>query len=79
MLVSKILIIRLISIRKFQNVPSGLGFEVKHLKILCRSFRGCIIILSMVFTINKLFWSLSFLKMIKWGHFKFSSILNYCT
>ena len=40
---------------KFQNVPCALGFEVKHSKFFYRSFRTCTIILSLDFTINKLF------------------------
>ena len=47
---------KLILIRRFQNVPHALGFEVKQSKIFCRSFRTCIILLSADFTINKLFW-----------------------
>ena len=39
-----------------QTVPCALGFEVKHSKFFCRSFRTWIIILSMYFTINELFW-----------------------
>ena len=33
---------------KFQNVPCALGFEVKHSKCFCRSFRTCIIIISVL-------------------------------
>ena len=44
----------LILIREFQNVPSTLGFEVKHSKFFRRNFRTCIIILSMDFMIIKL-------------------------
>ena len=52
LLVFEILIFKLISVYKFQNVPCALGFEVKHSQIFCRSFRTCIIILSMDITIN---------------------------
>ena len=48
--------LKLTLIYKFQNVPCALGFEVKHSKFFFMSFRACIIILSMDFTINKLFW-----------------------
>ena len=61
-LVSKIWIFKLILIWKFQNVPCALGFEVKHSKIFCISFRACIIILIMGFIINKLFGYNHFLK-----------------
>ena len=40
---------------KFQNVSCTLGFEVKHSKFFCRSFRTCIIVLSIDFAINKSF------------------------
>ena len=55
-LVSKLQIFKLILICKFQNVPCTLGFEVIHSEFFCISFRACIIILSLNFTINKLFW-----------------------
>ena len=35
--------------------PCALGFEIKHLKLFCRSFRTCLIILSMGFTVNIFF------------------------
>ena len=57
LLVTEILIFKLILIFRFLNVPCALGFEAKHSKLFCRSFRRCIIILSIHFTINKLFWS----------------------
>ena len=41
-----------IVISKFQNVPCTSGVEVKHSKFLCRSFRRCIIILSMNFMLT---------------------------
>ena len=43
------------------NVPSALGFEVKHSKFLCISFRTYIIILSLDFMINKFFKQFFFL------------------
>ena len=55
-LVTEILIFKLILICKFQNVPFSSGFEVKHSKFFCKSFKARILILSMNFTINKLFW-----------------------
>ena len=54
----ELLAFKLILMFEFQNVPCALGFDVKHSKFVCRSFRTCIIILIMDFTINKLFWSL---------------------
>ena len=44
LLISEILIL----ICKFLNVPCALGFEVKHSKFFCRSFRTC--------TIIRIFW-----------------------
>ena len=38
-LVFETLIFKLILICKFQNVPCELGFEVKHSKMFCKSFR----------------------------------------
>ena len=43
-LLSEILVFKLIVIRKFQNVPCALGFEVEQSKIFGVSFRTCIII-----------------------------------
>ena len=53
LLFSEIWFFKLILIFKFQNIPCALGFEVKHSKFFCISFRAYIIILRMVFTINK--------------------------
>ena len=44
---------------KFQNVQCALGFELKHSTFFCWSFREWILILFLVFTINKLFWPYS--------------------
>ena len=54
-LVAEILFFKLILICKFKNVPCELGFEVKHSKFFCRSFRACIPVLSMDFTIINYF------------------------
>ena len=46
----------LILICKFQIVPRALGFEVEDSKFFSRSLKTCLIILSIDFTINELFW-----------------------
>ena len=52
----ELLFFKLILIYKFQNVSCTLAFEVKHSKFFCICFRTYIMILSMDFMINKLFW-----------------------
>ena len=47
---------------KFQNVPCALGFEVKHSKIFCISFRTCMIILSMYSLVNNILAIMTFKK-----------------
>ena len=49
-------IFKLIITRKFQNAPCALCFQVKHSTFFCKSFRACIVILGIDFTINKLFF-----------------------
>ena len=61
-LVSKIWVLKLILICIFKTVPYPLGFEVKHSKFLCISVRAWIILLSIYFTINKVYWPLSIFK-----------------
>ena len=61
---------KLISICKFQNIPRAFGFEVKHSKFFCINFRTRVIILSMDFMINKLFWPQYFFFQIKQISFK---------
>ena len=51
-LVSEIIIFKLILIRRFQNVPCALGFEVKIRNFSVHVSRACIIILGMPFFKN---------------------------